>query len=680
MSDSLQAYFLLENVGLSRDDRRQILPANQSNYSVEGIEKALRVSFYDIHDRERGAGHREQAGGKRSGKGFRKHYAHVAQGESDGSGHKDEDDAAEDDAAYAIVAGEGETHEGTGGSDIGASEDDEIYDAFSAYQESRRKLKDFQKSWFPSQQGSSPEERKQAIRKEKSRTRCAATGPAMWKRLARALADRAQGAEARAVPRKECDKGEARERRSMSMRTPASSPCRMATPTATAIWFEKVARQTWSRTMASEAEEEDQGLPHEREWEVMSEIPPPYVGEASAAEMPMPMPDRTQPDAEDVGPRDLRTSGPGQCDRWEAAVSGAKAQLIERLQKLYRGELVHKKGCSKKMVRLEEHKGSLIPLGARRSAEHAATSRRLCPGRRLPLRRQLRRPQPQRLCRRRRLPFRRRLNSASSGPMTAAPRPAVYFEAWVRTRRRRCPRPRWLAATRARVPWTHARAWRFLRSWLLEKWLPKLAAWCVSALWFCGRAAARQDIFSAARILPQRSTANSPLSWVKAWLCTAIQAARGDAEEQQRLSPHRSCALPGAMGGCTAQRIQSMSPMLETQPCLLHRSLLKNSFSLKMVTQRRLRRMSAGFVSLTPPVPPAYTVGSGDSALKPCCQRTKEGSPLCKSKALILPMGTARKRTSRFGGCQSSSPTSLRKCTRLSFPTERHRSYSPFRL
>ncbi|CAE7547722.1 GIP [Symbiodinium pilosum] len=297
MSDSLQAYFLLENVGLSRDDRRQILPANQSNYSVEGIEKALRVSFYDIHDRERGAGHREQAGGKRSGKGFRKHYAHVAQGESDGSGHKDEDDAAEDDAAYAIVAGEGETHEGTGGSDIGASEDDEIYDAFSAYQESRRKLKDFQKIKPGGAEASHP----QGEVEDKVCGHWTGDGKALYVN---------------------------------------ENPCFFTLQDGDSNSYCDMVREGGAADM-----EQDDG----REWEVMSEIPPPYVGEASAAEMPMPMPDRTQPDAEDVGPRDLRTSGPGQCDRWEAAVSGAKAQLIERLQKLYRGELVHKKGCSKKM-------------------------------------------------------------------------------------------------------------------------------------------------------------------------------------------------------------------------------------------------------------------------------------------------------------------------------------------
>ena len=37
MSDDLQAHFLLKHVNLGKEDRRQILLANQSNYSVEGI-------------------------------------------------------------------------------------------------------------------------------------------------------------------------------------------------------------------------------------------------------------------------------------------------------------------------------------------------------------------------------------------------------------------------------------------------------------------------------------------------------------------------------------------------------------------------------------------------------------------------------------------------------------------
>ena len=53
MSEDLRAYFLLKHVGITREDRRTVLLANQSNYTMEGIEKALRTSFYDLHEKER---------------------------------------------------------------------------------------------------------------------------------------------------------------------------------------------------------------------------------------------------------------------------------------------------------------------------------------------------------------------------------------------------------------------------------------------------------------------------------------------------------------------------------------------------------------------------------------------------------------------------------------------------
>ena len=74
MSDDLMAYFLLKHANLSREDRRQILLANQSAYTVEGFEKALRVSYFDHHERERrtasdwGQQHRRP---KRRGRGNR---------------------------------------------------------------------------------------------------------------------------------------------------------------------------------------------------------------------------------------------------------------------------------------------------------------------------------------------------------------------------------------------------------------------------------------------------------------------------------------------------------------------------------------------------------------------------------------------------------------------------------
>ena len=53
MSEDLLAYFVLKNGNLSRDDKRSILLSNQSNYFLSGIEQSLRVSFYDIHEREK---------------------------------------------------------------------------------------------------------------------------------------------------------------------------------------------------------------------------------------------------------------------------------------------------------------------------------------------------------------------------------------------------------------------------------------------------------------------------------------------------------------------------------------------------------------------------------------------------------------------------------------------------
>ena len=49
MSEDLRAYFLLKHVGITREDRMTVLLANQSNYTMDGIERALRTSFYELH-------------------------------------------------------------------------------------------------------------------------------------------------------------------------------------------------------------------------------------------------------------------------------------------------------------------------------------------------------------------------------------------------------------------------------------------------------------------------------------------------------------------------------------------------------------------------------------------------------------------------------------------------------
>ena len=191
MSDDLMAYFLLKHVNLSREDRRQILLANQSDYTVEGIEKALRVSYFDHHERERrSAGDWNQPVRRPKGRG-RGHRSYAVADEEAFDDDEFYEDEEVHDEAYAIddaeVPGEIDGHDEEP-SDRGASEDDEIYDAFAAmdqhrksYQESRQKLKQIQRNrgYFKGNISGqikgeiSYEERQKAIQKEKSRTRCA---------------------------------------------------------------------------------------------------------------------------------------------------------------------------------------------------------------------------------------------------------------------------------------------------------------------------------------------------------------------------------------------------------------------------------------------------------------------------------------------------------------------------
>ena len=53
MSEDLLSYFVVKGCHLSRKDRRSILLANKNAYERKGIEQALRVSFHDLHEREK---------------------------------------------------------------------------------------------------------------------------------------------------------------------------------------------------------------------------------------------------------------------------------------------------------------------------------------------------------------------------------------------------------------------------------------------------------------------------------------------------------------------------------------------------------------------------------------------------------------------------------------------------
>ena len=180
MSEDLLAYFLLKNVNLSRDEKRQVLLANQSDYSLAGIEKALRVSFFDVHEKEKGRDWTPGTARRPKGFGKRPNYAHAAAEENEDDGldsYDEEDDYGDDQFAMAVEEEPYEPDEEDSPSDQGASGDEEVFQAHSTHKESRKKLKDLHKSRHfhrPKNAAMTAEERKAAVEREKSRTRCAA--------------------------------------------------------------------------------------------------------------------------------------------------------------------------------------------------------------------------------------------------------------------------------------------------------------------------------------------------------------------------------------------------------------------------------------------------------------------------------------------------------------------------
>ncbi|CAJ1344886.1 unnamed protein product, partial [Effrenium voratum] len=175
MSEDLRAYFLLKNINLSRDDRRSILLANASDYSMEGIEKALRISFYDVHEREKAKTWHQRA----PPTGKKRHWAHQAWDETELAEedpsweHHEEEyaDQVEEDEQWDEWEEAYEAEEQP--LDEGASQDEEVDQAYAAYKESRKKLKEIQKSRGFFKGELTFEERKKAMQTEKQRTRCA---------------------------------------------------------------------------------------------------------------------------------------------------------------------------------------------------------------------------------------------------------------------------------------------------------------------------------------------------------------------------------------------------------------------------------------------------------------------------------------------------------------------------
>lgn len=413
MSEDLLAYFILKHCNLSREDRRHILLNNNSEYTLEGIEieEAMKVSFFDIHERERQVKPSWEKPSKGHGK-HRKAHAHFVddQGaqESDGYDQLDAYEVEEyevsadapgftepDAEAAAFEAGEDQQ------SDIGASDDDEVYEAYATYKESRKKLKDLQKSRGFFRGDLSAEDRSKAIAKEKERTRCSAcdrlghwagdkecpktgrgSGPnKKGKGKGKKKGDR--GSKAYAVFEEplfftldDIDEDDAqafmissdrsqqmdqdagytssdeRRKKRISERFPMTAPAAGSESGYTYV-TSVVGDEPWERvddsaTAALSVEQQDAAF---RDREVQRNAQMPATVENAEVQVVKVLNLKVlKPKLEDMKVRQLQE----ECDRWKIQTGGNKTDLIKRLETLFDGHPVARKGCTRKFVVLEE--------------------------------------------------------------------------------------------------------------------------------------------------------------------------------------------------------------------------------------------------------------------------------------------------------------------------------------
>ena len=394
MSEDLRAYFLLKHVNLSKDERRSILLANQSNYSMEGIEKALRISYYDIHEREK-----SQRDGPSSFRRFqprgqaRKNYAHqVADEDSeDPAGYQDPDGENEDDEDYAMAADEENEVGQDGDSDAGASQDSEIFEAFSAmdgqrrgYKDSRKRLRELQKArgfHKPKDAGNS-EERKAMISREKQRTRCSTCGRlGHWSgdpecSQARASKGGRKGGGRSSSPSKSRGagaKGKAymvsEAPRFFSLDGQLDEADGYANVVLEAFDMEQDAGETELDSKRKKAQAAADGFPEDGSsaggylgtaeaaapWTTMAAHDKDYV-EATVYIPKTSVHYHDVQSLSEVIPADfdemILRALQQECDRWGIATSGSKAQVKKRLEDFYKGKTVLRKGCTTKYEQL----------------------------------------------------------------------------------------------------------------------------------------------------------------------------------------------------------------------------------------------------------------------------------------------------------------------------------------
>ena len=390
MSEDLLSYFILKQCNLSREDRRQILLANSSSYSLAGIEQAMRVSFYDIHEREKVQRPPwDTRSGKSSSKG-RRSYGHYVEEKDIASENAESVSNVEvteyDDAGYWLDEKEDEFEEAAmvqpseedgEVSDAGASQDEDVYEAYTVmdrqrkgYKDSRRRLKEVQKQrGFFRNEGKGSSDRQAMIEKEKSRSRCGACH-----RIGHWAGDAECPKSSNAGPNKTISKSKSKGRGKRpggkaylvseeplfftlgELEDDEDAFCSM-------VKDDELKRKTKEVKMHSEDDDDDwsrissvagyseKEKPKKEPTEETRRMPV-ITEEAKVTVMKVADIDAIRPKMDGLTVRELQDL----CDQWGMKHTGTKAEIVRRLHTFYMGVPVHKAGCSKQFVMLEEEK------------------------------------------------------------------------------------------------------------------------------------------------------------------------------------------------------------------------------------------------------------------------------------------------------------------------------------
>ena len=154
LSDDLYAYFLLEGARLKDDQKKLVTMVADNEFETKSFIKTLRTNYHDVHVTEKratgyGTPHDSKGEGRKGGgKGKSKGKRFDKKPEKSNYTEYEDEEYGDEDEANAVDEGDGEADDDDEAyeiSDAGASEDEEIADAYAAYDQARAQLRDQQK-------------------------------------------------------------------------------------------------------------------------------------------------------------------------------------------------------------------------------------------------------------------------------------------------------------------------------------------------------------------------------------------------------------------------------------------------------------------------------------------------------------------------------------------------------